>query len=142
MNIMQPKYFPTEKMETVIKQNETIINKLNVEIADLQTENTRMQNWLNGEQQFINTIKGVSDEKKQEMINQVIDRIEVTQLEHHHFKIEIKNKIGVLCNSWFDYKSQGHNLHVEQIFSDGRALDITPQINANKRFERIRYNGK
>lgn len=142
MNIKQPKYFPTEKMEQVIKQNETIIDKLNETITDIQTENTRMENWLNGNQQFINTIKGVSDEKKQEMIHQVIDRIEITKLEQHHFKIVIKNKIGVICDSWFDYKSQGHKLHVEQIFTDGRAFDITPQINANKRFQRIRYNGK
>ena len=142
MNIMQPKYFPTEKMETVIKQNETIISKLNVEITDLQTENTRMQNWLNGEQQFINTIKGVSDAKKQEMIKQVIDKIEITKLEQHHFKIVVKNKIGVICNSWFDYKSQGHKLHVKQVFEDGRTFDLMPQINANKRFERKRYNGK
>lgn len=142
MNIMQPKYFPTEKMEAVIKQNETVIDKINVEINDLQTENTRMQNWLNGEQQFINTIKGVSDEKKKEMIDTVIDRIEITKLEQHHFKIVIKNKIGVICNSWFDYSSKGHKIHVEQVFEDGRRLDITPQINANKRFQRIRYNGK
>ena len=142
MNIKQPKYFPTEKMEQVIKQNETIIDKLNETITDIQTENTRMNNWLKGNQQFINTIKGVSDKKKQEMIHQVIDRIEITKLEQHHFKIVIKNKIGVICDSWFDYKSQGHKLHVEQIFTDGRAFDITPQINANKRFQRIRYNGK
>lgn len=142
MNIRQPKYFPTEKMEQVIRQNETIIDKLNETITDLQTENARMENWLNGNQQFINTIKGVSDEKKQEMIKQVIEKIEITKLEQHHFKIEVKNKIGVICDSWFDYTSQGHKLHVEQIFSDGRTFDITPQINANKRFQRIRYNGK
>ena len=142
MNIMQPKYFPNEKMEAVIKQNETVINKLQTEITDLQTENTRMQNWLNGEQQFINTIKGVSDAKKQEMINQVIEKIEITKLEQHHFKIVIKNKIGVICNSWFDYSSKGHKLHVEQVYEDGRTFDLTPQINANKRFERKRYNGK
>lgn len=142
MNIRQPKYFPTEKMEQVIRQNETIIDKLNETITDLQTENTRMENWLNGNQQFINTIKGVSEEKKKEMINQVIEKIEITKLEQHHFKIEVKNKIGVICDSWFDYSSQGHKLHVEQIFSDGRTFDITPQINANKRFQRIRYNGK
>lgn len=142
MNIMQPKYFPTEKMEAVIKQNETVMNKLQIEITDLQTENVRMQNWLNGEQQFINTIKGVSDAKKQEMINQVISKIEITKLEQHHFKIVVKNKIGVICNSWFDYLAKGHNLHVEQVFEDGRTFDLMPQINANKRFERIRYNGK
>lgn len=142
MNIRQPKYFPTEKMEQVIRQNETIMDKLNETITDLQTENTRMENWLNGNQQFVNTIKGVSEEKKKEMINQVIEKIEITKLEQHHFKIEVKNKIGVICDSWFDYSSQGHKLHVEQIFSDGRTFDITPQINANKRFQRIRYNGK
>ena len=139
MNLMQPKYFPTEKMEQVIKQNETIIDKLNEGITDLQTENTRMTNWLNGSQQFINTIKGVSDEKKKEMIDSVIDRILVTELEKHHFKIEVKNKIGVICDSYFIYSSQGHKIHVEQIFSDGRTFDLTPQINANKRFERKRY---
>ena len=139
MNVMQPKYFPTEKMNAVIKQNETIIDKLNEEIADLNIENTRMTNWLNGSQQFINTIKGVSDEKKKEMIDSVIDRILVTELEKHHFKIEVKNKIGVICDSWFDYSSQGHKIHLKQIFTDGRTFDLTPQINANKRFERKRY---
>ena len=142
MNIMQPKYFPTQKMETFIKQNETIITKLNTEITDLQTEITRMENWLNGEQQFINTIKGMSDAKKQEMIQQVIDKIEITKIEQRHFKIVIKNKIGVLCNSWFEYISKPYNIHVEQVFEDGRTFDMTPQINANKRFQRIRYNGK
>lgn len=139
MNITQPKYFGTEKMNTVIKQNESVINKLNSEISDLQTENTRMNNWLNGSQQFINTIKGVSDEKKKEMIDSVIDRILVTELEKHSFKIEVKNKIGVICDSYFIYSSQGHKIHLKQIFSDGRTFDLTPQINANKRFERKRY---
>ena len=88
---------------------------------------------------FIHTIKGVSDEKKKEMIDSVIDRILVTELEKHHFKIEVKNKIGVICDSYFIYSSQGHKIHVEQIFSDGRTFDLTPQINANKRFERKRY---
>ena len=142
MNIMQPKYFPTQKMEAVIKQNEAIIDKLNTEITDLQTEITRMENWLNGEQQFINTIKGVSDSKKQELIHQVIDKIEITKLDHCYLKIEIKNKIGVLCNSWFEYRAKGHNLSVEQVFADGRRFDLLPQVKANKRFERKRYNNK
>lgn len=140
MNVMQPKYFSTEKMNTVIKQNELIIGKLNEEIADLNIENTRMNNWLNGSQQFINTIKGVSDEKKKEMIDSVIDRILVTEIEKHHFKIEIKNKIGVICDSWFDYSSQGHKIHVEQIFSDGRTFDLSQNLAQNKRFERKRYD--
>lgn len=141
MNIMQPKYFPTQKMEAVIKQNETIIDKLNVEITDLQTEITRMQNWLNGEQQFINTIKGVSDSKKQELIRQVIDRIEITKLDHCYLKIVIKNKIGVICNSWFEYRVKGNKISCEQCF-DGRRFDLLPQVKANKRFERKRYNNK
>lgn len=139
LNLRQPKYFPTEKMEQVIKQNETIIDKLNEDISDLQTENTYMTNWLNGSQQFINTIKGMSDAKKQEMINQVIEKIEITKLEQHHFKIEVKNKIGVICDSWFDYSSQGHKIHLKQIFTDGRELDLTPNLASNKRFERKRY---
>ena len=73
------------------------------------------------------------------LIDSVIDKILVTEIEKHHFKIEVKNKIGVICDSWFDYSSQGHKIHVEQIFSDGRTFDLTPQINANKRFERKRY---
>lgn len=141
-NIRQPKYFPTQKMEEFIKQNEAIIDKLNIEITDLQTEITRMENWLNGEQQFINTIKGVSDAKKQELIRQVIDRIEITKLDHCYLKIEIKNKIGVICNSWFEYRAKGHNLSVEQVFADGRRFDLLPQVKENKRFERKRYNNK
>lgn len=142
MNITQPKYFPTEKMEAVIKQNENVITKLQADITDLQTEIARMQNWMDGEQQFINTIKGVSDAKKKEMIDSVIDKIEIAKVEQHHFTIKVFNKLGYLEDSYFEYYSQGHKIHVKQVFNDGRRFDITPQINANKRFERKRYNGK
>ena len=143
VNIIQPKYFPTEKLNAIIKQNETVISKLKTEIIDLQIENTRMENWLNGKrQQFINTIKGLSDAKKKELIDSVIEKIEAIKIGVHHYKIIIHNKIGLIQNEWFEYISKNNKIHVEQVFADGRNFDLTPQIIKNKRFTRKRYNNK
>ena len=140
MNIKRPEHFPEERLNTLLKQNDKAIESLRTAINDLQTENTRMQNWLDGTQQFINTILNVSDEKKKEMIDTVIDRIEITKIEQHHFKIVVKNKIGYLDNSYYDYSSEGHKLHIEQVFADNRRLDITDTVMKHKRFYRKRYD--
>lgn len=140
MNIKRPEHFPEERLNILLKQNDKAIESLRTAINDLQTENTRMQNWLDGTQQFINTINDVSDEKKKEMIDSVIDRIEITKIEQHHFKIVVKNKIGYLDNSYYDYSSQGHKLHIEQVFADNRRLDITETVMKHKRFQRKRYD--
>ena len=140
MNIKRPEHFPEERLNTLLKQNDKAIESLRTAINDLQTENTRMQNWLDGTQQFINTILNVSDEKKKEMIDTVIDRIEITKIEQHHFKIVVKNKIGYLDNSYYDYSSEGHKLHIEQVFADNRRLDITDTVMKHKRFDRKRYD--
>lgn len=140
MNIKRPEHFPEERLNTLLKQNDKAIESLRTTINDLQTENTRMKNWLDGTQQFINTILNVSDEKKKEMIDTVIDRIEITKIEQHHFKIVVKNKIGYLDNSYYDYSSEGHKLHIEQVFADNRRLDITETVMKHKRFYRKRYD--
>ena len=139
MNIAQPKYYPKEKMEQTIKTNEKQIEILQKQIVDLETENQRMSNWLNGNQQFINTIYEYSDEKKFEIIQDVIERIEATEIEKHHFKIVVISKMKT--QQIWDYSSQGHKLKIEWIMSGGN-IDMTDKMNKNKRFERIRYNGK
>lgn len=139
MNIMHPEHFTMEKLNQLIKKNETIIKKIESEIIDLQTDNTRMKNLLTGKNQFINQIKKeYSDEKKKEIIDSIIDRIEVTKIEPHHFKIVVKNKTGYLQDYIFDYRTTGHKIHVEEIVSEKIKVDITPIIAQHKRFERKR----
>ena len=140
MNIMRPEHFPEERLNILLKQNDNAIQSLRTALNDLQTENTRMQNWLDGTQQFINTIFNVSDVKKKEMIDAVIDSIEITKIEQHHFHIVVKNKIGFIDSTYWDYSSKGHRLHIEQVFSEDRRLDITDTIMKHKRFERKRYD--
>lgn len=142
MNIKQPKYFPTERMERVIKQNDALISKLKEAIADIQTENTRMENAMSGTQQFINTLYGLSDEKKKEMIDSLIDRIEVTRLEQHKYQIVIKSKIGQMVGHHFEYELIGRKVHVCLVYPDRTKLDVTDRMKAHKRFTRKRYNGK
>ena len=142
MNIKQPKYFPTERMERVIKQNDALIGKLKEAIADIRTENTRMENAMSGTQQFINTLYGLSDEKKKEMIDSLIDRIEVTRLEQYKYKIVIKSKIGQIVGHHFEYQLIGRKIHICLVYPDTMKLDLTDRMNAHKRFMRKRYNGK
>ena len=80
-----------------------------------------------------------SDEKKKEIIDGIIDRIEVTKIEPHHFKIVVKNKTGYLQDYIFDYRTTGHKIHVEEIISKQIKVDITPSIAKYKRFERKRF---
>lgn len=140
MNIMHPTHFPTEKMNGIIKRNDMAIEGIEREIVDLRTENTRMKEWLSGKQTFINQIKAeYSEEKKKEIIDSVIERIEVTKVGLRHYMIDVKNKIGFNGQFKFEYVATGGTMKVMQLYADGRQMDITKTIRQNKRFERKRY---
>lgn len=142
MNIQQPKYFPTEKMDAIIKKNDKAIERLKAEIVDLTTDIERMRKWLDGEQTFINRIeKNYSDEKKKELINTVIRRIELDG-EKGSYTITVKNKIGYANDLVFIYKSATRRVSVEQLFKDGTTFDLTPALKNHVRFKRIRYEKK
>lgn len=144
MNIAQPKYFPTEKMEAIIAKNDKGIEDLKRQIVDLQTENQRMENWLNGgNMTFINQIKKeYSDAKKKEIIDSVIERIEITKIEDHRFRVVIKNKIGLIDNGWYEYWTDGHKMSLVYHYPYGVNTDLTFAAKNHKRFDRKRYNGK
>lgn len=138
MNIAQPKYYPKEKMEQTIKNNEKQIKTLEKQIVDLQTDNQRMKEWMDGNQQFINTIYEYSDEKKFEIIQNVIDRIDVTEIEKHHFDIVVYSNTIINVVTQWDYSSQGHKLKIVQ--KKPINMDFTEKMLKNKRFERKRYD--
>ena len=140
MNIAQPKYYPKERMEATIKTNEKQIKALQKQIQDLQTDIDRMKKWLSGNQQFINTIYAYSDEKKFEIIQDLIDRIEVTELEKHRFVVVVHSNSFINNITKWEYSSQGHKLKIVQ--QSPTRIDLTQKMNKNKRFERVRYNGK
>lgn len=125
-------------MEQTIKNNEKQIKTLEKQIVDLQTDNQRMKNWMDGNQQFINTIYEYSDEKKFEIIQNVIDRIEVTELEKHHFDIVVYSNAIINVVTQWEYSSQGHKLKIAQ--KKPINMDFTEKMLKNKRFERKRYD--
>ena len=137
MNIRLPEHFPTEKMETIIRQNDNAIQSLRTAISDLQTENTRMRNWLDGNHQFINTISSdLSDEKKREMVQSVIETIYVTKIGEHHYRIEVKNKVGFIDDTWYEYLSIGNKITISQHFPYGETMDMTQAMKKHRRFQR------
>lgn len=138
MNIAQPKYYPKEKMEQTIRSNEKQIDIIQKQIVDLETDNQRMQNWMDGNRQFINTIYDYSDEKKFELIKDVIDRIEVTELEKHRFDIVVYSNSIINGQTIWQYSSQGHKLNIVQ--KEPINMDFTEKMLSNKRFERKRYD--
>lgn len=141
MNIQQPVYFPKEKMEAVIKKNEKQINSLKKDVADIEIENVRMQSFLSGEHQFINSIKGLSDERKKELINSVIDTIWVKNIGYLHHIITVKNKIGYIEDFIFDYQTIGRTIHLVEK-SPNMDLDHTPILKNHRRFWRERNRKK
>lgn len=135
MNIAQPRYFPKEKLDETISKNEKQIEKLRNEIVDLETQINQMQNWLNGNQQFINTIYEYSDEKKRDIIKDVVERIEVTEIAKCNFKIIVRSNAIINRTAEWEYKTQGNQMKIYQIKPIN--MDFTDKV--IKRFKRTRY---
>lgn len=146
MNINQPKYFPTEKMQAKIKQTEKQIENEKRAIEDLRIENANMRAYLDGNATFINSIKNFSDEKKSEIIHNTIKTIWVDGLDDQkrQIKIEVNNKIGYPVNLKFIYRRHGNELLLWQVWNwdDEHPLELTQGLKSHTRFIRKRYNAK
>ena len=141
MNVSKPKYYTTEKMEATIKQCEKEIAKLTKEIANLQTDNARMQDFLDGIQTHTVMYRmngDWSDEMKKEIIDKLIERIEVTEVGKMKFKIVVKNKIGYIDNTHWEYETLGSKIQLIWVNGDAR-IDFSDNVRLEKRFERKRY---
>lgn len=137
MNIMRPEHFPEERLNVILKQNDNAIQSLTTALNDIHMENARMQNWLDGKQQFVNTITSdLSDDRKREMIQSVIETIYVTKIGQHHYRIDIKNKVGYIDDGWFEYKSAGNSITLAHHLPYGEIMDLTQSMKNHKRFER------
>lgn len=137
MNVRQPKYFPTEKMEQVIRQNEVMIDKLKTEIADLETVNTRLKQFIEGNQKYLGSLKGLSDDMKFDMIHDITDKILIDKYEFGRYHIEVFSKMGESLE--FEYYKSGNVITLTQVYKDGRVLDLTSKVKKYKRLERKRY---
>ena len=85
-----------------------------------------------------NTIYAYSDEKKFEIIQNVIDRIEVTELEKHHFEVVVHSNSFIDRIAKWEYSSMGHKLKIVQ--QSPTRNDFTQKMLKKKRFERKRYD--
>ena len=94
-----------------------------------------MQNWLNGNQQFINTIYEYSDEKKRDIIKDVVERIEVTEIAKCYFKIVVRSNAIINRTAEWEYKTQGNQMKIYQIKPIN--MDFTDKV--IRRFKRTRY---
>lgn len=142
-NIDQPKYYPYERMQATIKQCEKEIEKLKTDIANMQTDNQRMQDFLDRiESHTVMYFKnsGWTDEAKKEIIDKLIERIEVTEIGKMKFNIVIKNKIGYIDNSHWEYATLGSKIQLVWVFDNGTRIDFSDNVKLEKRFERKRYD--
>ena len=143
MNIAQPKHYPTDRMEATIKRCEKEISKLKTEIADMKTDNSRMQNFLDGiESHSVMYFKnsGWTDEAKKELIDKLIERIEVTEVGKMKYRIVVKNKIGYIDNSHWEYATLGSKIQLVWVLGSGVRVDFSDNVRLEKRFERKRYD--
>lgn len=142
MNIAQPKHYPTDRMEATIKRCEKEIAKLKTEIANMKTDNNRMQNFLDGiESHSVMYFKnsGWTDEAKKEIIDKLIERIEVTEIGKMKYRIVVKNKIGFIDNTYWEYETLGSKIQLVCVMENGTRVDLSDYVRLQKRFERKRY---
>lgn len=146
MNIAQPKYYPKDRMEATIKRNEQAIERLKTDIINHQTQNTRMENYLNGNLKFDDQLyEDYSDSRKKELIDKVILKMEVTKIGEHHFTIEVTDTFGHIYPLTYEYMSRGNSFkliqHGDALIEgdDSFSKDITEMVKKHKRFERKRY---
>ena len=148
MNIERPKHFPTERLNAVVDRCDREIDKLGVEIAQIDTDNARMRQYLNGETKMTKVASNLNDEytdeMKKEIIDSVIDRIEVTKVKHGHYIIKYVNKVGQLDDFHYIYKFEGHKIYVWRVLDNGQTIDFSDAVRdpRNKRFDRKRYANK
>lgn len=143
MNINQPIHFSTEKMNAKIASVEKEIGKLNHEIADLETDNARMTEFLNGETKYVNFAeKDLTDEMKKEIIDKVIEKILVHKTGDGKYRLQVINKVGYADNSYWLYETHTHAPKLFFVDARGAKLVFTDYVKENKRFVRKRYEKK
>lgn len=141
MNIERPEHFSTEKLDALLNQKNGKITILTTEIADLETDNTKIRELLsdNERKTAINLTDELSDLMKKEIIDQVIDKILVERIEQRYYKIQFINKTGYIDNSYWEYDSRGCGARgaiLHFIDANGVRLDMSNMARANKRFIR------
>lgn len=141
MNIERPEHFSTEKLDALLNQKNGKITILTTEIADLETDNTKIRELLsdNERKTAINLTDELSDTLKKEIIDQVIEKILVERIEQRYYKIQFINKTGYIDNSYWLYDSRGCGARgaiLHFIDANGVRLDMSDMARANKRFIR------
>lgn len=143
MNIVQPVHFSTEKMNAVIERVEKEIAKVQKEITELLTDNARMEEFLRGENKYVNFYtEKMTDEMKKEIVGKVIEKIIVTTIGDHKYKLQVINKTGYIDNSYWVYESKNHGPILLYVDARGAELDFTDYVKQNRRFTRKRYDRK
>lgn len=134
MNINNPQYYGKEKLNKTIKEQEKMIEKLKKEIEDYELENEKMSRVLNGNAVFLNQFNELSDEKKAETMNILIEKIEIEFITTREKKIFIYNKIGIPHVFKFKYKRDEKNIrHLIYITPSGN-IDLSEKLKKYKRF--------
>jgi len=139
LNIEQPEHFTSDDLNDLIKEKETEIAHYKRQITDIEIDNVRMNNFITGTEKDILVFgPNPSDEKKREIINTVIEKIQVEQLARAEYKLIVFNKVGMSDTSYFSYKTSGHDVKVYHVMHNGAKIEIPITI----RYKRKRYEKK
>lgn len=141
MNIERPEHFSSEKLDALLNQKNGKITILTTEIADLETDNTKIRELLsdNERKKAINLTDELSDAMKREIIEQVIEKILVERLEQRYYRVQFINRIGYIDNSYWLYDSRSCGARGARLYlvdANGARLDVSEMARKNKRFLR------
>ena len=136
INIERPEHYTDDMLNSTIEEKERDIAQLKRQITDLELENVRMTNFVNGTEKALNVFaENPSDIKKKEIIDSVIEKIQVTKLARGKYKLTVVNKIGYRDTSHFIYEHSGKRTTLLHVMHNGSSISI-PVLH---RFDRKRY---
>lgn len=119
MNIKNPKYYPTEKLNKLLKENEKVIEQSEREISSLNMNTTRLKGMIEGikndtllriKNEDDEYYKQLSDEEKKKIIDSVFKIVEIEKTGDKHYIITFQQVIDIVRTSVWEYYNEGHNI--------------------------------
>lgn len=139
MHIDYPQQYTKERLDSFIKKTEKDIKTLNEEITNVEIESSQISSLLEGKQNNILPIsEGYSDERKKEIIDQMINCIEVTQIKEHSFILHVKDNLDIKHSMLYTYTSRGRSITILQILKNGKKRDMSVEAKNYIRFRNLK----
>lgn len=139
MHLDYPQQYDKEQLDSFIQKKEKEVKTLKEEITNLEIDNSKISSNLEGRRNnFFPISEAYSDERKKEIINQMIKCIEVTQIKEHNYILHVKDNLDLRHSMLYTYTSKGRSINVVQILNNGKKREMTEEAKNYIRFRKLK----